>query len=61
LLLEAPDAPTDELIATSLRHASGLRAPNQQGRFLRTAGRELARLLSRDLTRLENLLRRIKP
>lgn len=61
LLLAAPDAPVDELIATSLRHAAGLRAPNERSRFMRTAGRELARLLSRDLTRLETLLRRIKP
>jgi len=61
LLLDALDAPTDELIATSLRQAAGLRAPAERNRFLRDAGRELARLLSRDLTRLENLLRRIKP
>ena len=61
LLLDSLEAPTDELIATSLKHAAGLRAPSERGRFLRNAGRELARLLSRDLTRLENLLRRIKP
>jgi hypothetical protein len=61
LVLESPDAPVDELIAISLRRAAALRAPSEQRRFLRDAGRELARLLSRDLTRLENLLRRIKP
>jgi hypothetical protein len=61
LLLDTPDVPVDELIATSLRRAAGLRAPNERSPFLRAAGRELARLLSRDLTRLENLLRRIKP
>jgi len=61
LLLESRDAPVDELIAVSLRRAATLRAPGEQNRFLRDAGRELARLLSRDLIRLENLLRRIKP
>jgi hypothetical protein len=61
LVLNAPDAPADELIAVSLRNAAAMRPPEDRILFLRTAGRELARLLSRDLPRLENLLRRIKP
>lgn len=61
LVLNAPDAPADELIAVSLRNAAAMRPPEDRPFFLRSAGRELARLLSRDLPRLENLLRRIKP
>jgi hypothetical protein len=61
LILDSPEAPADELIAVSLRRAADLRPPEDRAFFLRAAGRELARLLSRDLARLENLLRRIKP
>jgi hypothetical protein len=61
LILDSPDAPADELIAVSLRHAADLRPPEDRTFFLREAGKELARLLSRDLARLENLLRRIRP
>lgn len=59
LILDAPDVPTDELIAMSLLKASEVQANRE--RFLTEAGRELAKLLSRDLARLQNLLRRIKP
>jgi hypothetical protein len=61
LVLNAPDAPADELIAVSLRKAAQARPPEDQVAFLRLAGRELAKLMSRDLPRLENLLRRIRP
>jgi hypothetical protein len=61
LILSAPDAPADELLAASLQRAAACRAPEDRQRFLKEAGRELAKLLSRDLTRLENLLRRIRP
>ena len=61
LILDSPDAPADELIAVSLRHAADLRPPEDRTFFLREAGKELARLLNRDLARLENLLRRIRP
>ena len=61
LILDSPDAPADELIAVSLRHAADLRPPEDRPFFLREAGKELARLLSRDLPRLENVLRRIRP
>jgi hypothetical protein len=61
LVLNSPDAPADELMVVSLRQAAAMRAPEDRTFFLRAAGRELARLLSRDLPRLENLLRRIKP
>jgi hypothetical protein len=61
LILNAPDAPADELLVTSLRNAAQARPPEDRGFFLRAAGREMARLLSRDLARLEDVLRRIKP
>lgn len=61
LILNSAEAPADELIPVSLKNAAAARAPQDRVAFLREAGRTLARLLSRDLTRLENLLRRIKP
>jgi hypothetical protein len=62
IVLETRDAPNDELLAASLRHASGCFADKQAAReFLLEAGRELARLLNNDLTRLNGILRRIRP
>jgi hypothetical protein len=61
LILNAPDAPSDELVAAAILRAADCRPPEARARFRRAAGRELARLLSRDLMRLENLLRRIRP
>ena len=61
LILNAPDAPADELIAAALQRAAECRPMEERERFLKEAGRELAKLLSRDLARLENLLRRIRP
>lgn len=59
-VLNAKDAPADELLAASLRLAADARG--SQGRdFLVKAGRELSRLLAFDAVRLEGLLRRIKP
>ena len=61
LILNSPEAPVDELIVVSLRKAAAVRPPEEQLTFLRSAGRELAKLMSRDLPRLENVLRRIRP
>jgi len=60
LVLFAPDVPADELIAISLRLAADCQPPEDRERFLRNAGRELAKLLNRDLARLEKLLKRLK-
>jgi hypothetical protein len=60
LILDAPDAPADELIAAGLRTAANARPPAERRLFLISAGRECARLLARDLTRLENLVRRLR-
>ena len=61
LILDSAEAPADELIGVSLRLAADLRPAQDRVFFLRDAGKELARLLNRDLARLENLLRRIRP
>ena len=61
LIMNSPEAPVDELIVVSLRKAAAVRPPEEQLTFLRSAGRELAKLMSRDLPRLENVLRRIRP
>lgn len=59
LIINTPDAPVDELIAVSLRKASETHMDGS--RFLINAGKELARLMNRDLSRLQTLLRRIAP
>jgi len=60
-ILNAKDAPADELVAASLRIAAAARSESERRAFLLDAGRELARLLSVDPVRLEGILRRIKP
>ena len=60
-ILNAKDAPADELIAAGLRLAAAARSESERRAFLLDAGRELARLLSVDPVRLEGILRRIKP
>jgi len=61
LTLNATQIPADELIISNLRRAAVARPPETQRQFLLAAGRELARLLSFDLVRLDGILRRIKP
>jgi hypothetical protein len=58
-VLATPDLPTDELLASHLRYAALARG-DDGGDFLLRAGRELARLLTMDLLRLEALLRRMR-
>jgi hypothetical protein len=60
-ILNAKDAPGDELIAAGLRIAAAARPEGERRAFLLDAGRELARLLSVDPVRLEGILRRIEP
>ncbi len=61
LVINAPQIPVDELLVTNLRRTAAAYAPESRNAFLVAAGRELARLLSFDLVRLEAILRRIKP
>jgi hypothetical protein len=61
LVLDALYVPADELLAASLRRAADARPGPDRADFLFRAGTELVRLLSNDMVRLENLLRRIRP
>ena len=59
-VLNAKDAPADELLAAALRTAADARHDGKRA-YLVKAGRELSRLLAFDAVRLEGLLRRIRP
>jgi hypothetical protein len=61
LVLNASQIPADELLIANLRQAAAAHPPEIRTQFLLNAGRELARLLSFDLVRLDGILRRIKP
>jgi len=60
-ILNAKEAPSDELAAACLRTAAAARPEAERRSFLLQAGRELARLLAGDPVRLEGILRRITP
>ena len=55
-LLNAVDAPVDELLAANLRYTAAQYLDS--GEFLQLAGRELAQLLRADYARLTSILRR---
>jgi hypothetical protein len=57
--LFAPQIPSDELLAASIRAAARARPDSHD--YLVRAGRELASLLKDDYDRLTALLRRIRP
>ncbi len=59
-ILNAPQLPVDELLATTLRLSAQIRPEGERERFLLQTGREIARLLAQDLTRLENILRGLR-
>jgi hypothetical protein len=62
LVLNAPEVPADELLAAGLLQAAdAIGKEKERNEFLVKAGRELARLLSHDLARLENVLNLIRP
>ncbi|OGO08290.1 MAG: hypothetical protein A2Z66_05130, partial [Chloroflexi bacterium RBG_13_66_10] len=60
LVLGAAEIPADDLLAASLRLAAEARPDAERLPFLVAAGRECARLLSHDLSRLDNLLRTLQ-
>jgi hypothetical protein len=60
LILAAPDIPADELLGAALRNAATALPPTDRRPFLLRAGQECARLLCRDLVRLDNVLRKIR-
>jgi hypothetical protein len=57
LVLDARDAPCDELLAASVRLAANTH--DDPDTFMRACGRELARLLATDGARLDGVLRRM--
>jgi len=61
LILNSMVTMADELVTTAILAAAACHPNEDREKFLRSAGRELARLLGRDLARLDNLLRRIRP
>lgn len=59
-VLDAADAPADELAAAALRQMAAAQGDNARARdYLIDAGRELARLLSREPARLNGILQRM--
>jgi len=59
-VLAAADLPADALAVAALREAAQARPPDQRQGYLISAGRELARLLAHDLTRLDGILQQIR-
>ena len=59
LILDTPGIPADALLVASLRLAAQARPPEDRAAFLVEAGREVARLLARDLVRVEGILRQL--
>jgi hypothetical protein len=59
--LNAADVPSDELVAAALRQIAATEpTPERATAYLVRAGRELARLLSRDPLRLDGILQRMR-
>ena len=61
LTLNSGQIPAEELLVANLRRATAVQPPEKQREFVLKAGRELSRLLSSDLVKLDSILRRIKP
>jgi hypothetical protein len=61
MVLSASGVPGEQLLAANLLRAASTRPAAEQYDFLVRAGREAARLLSSDMTRLDHLLRLIYP
>jgi hypothetical protein len=61
IVLNAVEAPTDELLAAALRQIAATQGDAEQAqRYLVEAGRELARLLGRDPLRLDGILNQMR-
>lgn len=56
-VLGSVEAPADQLLIAALRQATLARPPDQREAYRVAAGRELAKLLALDLTRLDGILR----
>lgn len=60
VVLAATDIQADALLIAALRAAAAARPPDRRQPYLIAAGRELAKLLAMDLTRLEGILRQLR-
>ena len=61
LILAVPEIPVDDLLAAALQTAAAARPEHDRRTFLVAAAAECARLVGRDLTRLEGLVRSLRP
>lgn len=61
LVLSAAEIPADDLVAAALNLAAAARPANERKSFLIEAARVCARLLARDLSRLDRLTRNLSP
>jgi hypothetical protein len=62
LVLNAPEVPSDDLLAAALRYASLVYTDaGERYEFMVKCGRHIARLLANDLKRLSHLLALIRP
>ena len=61
LVLNASEVPVEELLAAAIKQAASVRAEGERYDFLVKVGRQLAGLLSHDLSRLQHLLTLINP
>jgi hypothetical protein len=61
LILHGGGGSTADLLGAAIRKASNARAPEFQREFLVAAGRQLAGMLSHDLTMLQQVLSMIRP
>jgi hypothetical protein len=59
LIVKTRQIPVDEVIVANLTHAAATYPAQIRSRFLLEAAREISRLLSSDLIRLDNVLRRV--
>ena len=58
--MAAPEVPIDQLLGAALRLAAEARPADQRELYLIEAGRDLARLMGHDLTRLDGMLRHLQ-
>jgi hypothetical protein len=61
LVVAAQEIPVDDLLAAALRTAAAARPESERRAYLLEAAAECARLVGRDLTRLESLVRSLRP
>jgi len=61
LVINAPDVPSDDLLAAALRYAAFAYPEDERYAFMVRSGRHIARLLGSDLKRLANVLALIRP